>query len=72
MRPGDTLANFIWFPVPDVLGIVHWTWRRTHSAHSFRLCLDDGGPEVASRMASVFDDAAVVTCLWCISVRDTL
>ena len=71
MRPGDRLSSFKWAPVIDVLGVIHLAWCRTHSAHWFRLCLDEGGPEVASRRYPP-PKTSIVTCLWCLSVESTL
>jgi hypothetical protein len=63
-------AHVDWARIIDVLDVVHWCWRRAPAGQWFRFCMDIG-PDISSRPIDLPNDT-IVTCLWCLSVRDTL
>lgn len=71
MKPGDDPSLFAWSCALDVNGIVHKYWSRAqHPQRWFRLC-SDSGPEVFTIPVTIAADTPV-SCLWCLSVENTL
>jgi hypothetical protein len=71
VKPGDDPANFAWSCAIDVNGLVHKYWSRAGVPQRwFRLC-KDAGPEVYTKPVDVGPNTPV-TCLWCLSVENTL